>query len=106
LPVSRAEVYVPKSLMQSPAQIASLTLERAIPMLWYDGKAAVHALRIRRPARGSLIERLGLRDGDVITSVDGYDADSLATRVSLGEPLLVIEILRGANRIVLGVRAT
>lgn len=52
---------------------------------------------------GSFLASLGLRSGDVVTSVDGLTVDELPARTR--PTFSVVEVLRGRHRIVLGIHS-
>jgi hypothetical protein len=57
-------------------------------------------LRLLDVEPDGFLARLGLRRGDIVTSFDGYDVTALPGEIDDG-PLAVVEVLRGAQRIVL-----
>jgi hypothetical protein len=105
IPLTLVEANLNWAVLDPASLARELSPDDVLPVSSYDGDGKVLALRVRRVTPASILAMLGLHEGDVITSVDGYDADVLLNRLAWGAPLCVLEILRGSQRVVLGVQA-
>lgn len=93
---------VDRYLVNLPELLASA---QAVPHTGVDagGRRIVDGFELRQVRAGSVVEKVGLRDGDVVTAVNGVSLDSLPTVLRVfgqaqaaGEATLTV--LRGSER--------